>query len=359
MKVLFISYYFEPFPGVGAKRITYWATNLHRFGIESHVLTATEQIEIKPNITFVKPQKSTSVLSKVIKDEGLVWMPALTAYVDNYPTFDYDIVVFSGGPFMHFGFGNYLKKKYGCKIVLDYRDPFGNNPRHQDGALKKKIKMFFEKRFNRMADAVTTVNEICKRDMSYSNKVTVIPNGYDEQLLEKNATLSQENILKGKMLNGGKLYPDFNITPLLNVVKENELLSFDQIGAKYDFIDELMHPRIISKGFVSYNELLSSIRAVEFCLVLTGGKSFETPTKTYDYIGLNKKILVITEGEPRTGGLQSILIDYPNVAWAQNNETSILNAINSLQALEPIPIDTYAFSRAASLEKLLNLLKSC
>ena len=48
MKVLFIAYYFEPFPGVGAKRISYWAKYLKKIDnniSKCDVITAIPQTE--------------------------------------------------------------------------------------------------------------------------------------------------------------------------------------------------------------------------------------------------------------------------------------------------------------------------
>ena len=359
MKVLLISYYFDTFPGVGAKRTSYWAEHLNEFDVDVEVITETEQVQEKKGIVFLPKTNRFNVLSKLIKDPGLTWKDDLLDYFESKVDFKFDWVIFSGGPFMHFGLGTYLQKKYGCKVLLDYRDPFGYNPRHKDGFLKRTIKTFYEKRYNQMADAIITVNEICKQDMSHSNKVTIISNGFDDQKLlsgmDKRANIP---VTKGMILNGGKLYSDFRLDPLLTVLNEDDSLVFRQIGATYPAIDALKNDRICSHGFVAYNELLSAIEAAEICTVLTGGEAFETPTKTYDYIGLNKKILVVTEGEINTGGLQSILSDYPNVQWSINEKGAIRQAIQKLQQQELIKINPHPFSRKASLEKLVALLKS-
>lgn len=356
MKVLIVSYSFDPFPGVGAKRTTYWANNLKTHGISAHVITATEQVAPSENITFLPPTNSGGFLRKLIKDEGIDWKVDLKNYFSKQNTFDYDVVLFSGGPFMHFDVGKFLKNKFNCKVILDYRDPFGYNPRHGDKWLKKTVKSFFEKRFNKMADAITTVNEICKDQMYHASKVTVVPNGFDDEILKGIETGAL--VETGQLLNGGKLYADFNMDHLLAIIAENENLSFRQMGYEYPELNGLKNPRISSQGFIPYDDLLDQINVSEICTVLTGGKPFETPTKTYDYIALNKKILVITEGEIRSGGIQSILQDYPNAEWAINSQESIQQAILSLQNRKSVLIDPHAFSRAAGLEKLVDLLKS-
>lgn len=358
MKVLLISYYFDPFPGVGAKRTSYWAEHLKEFDVEVEVITATEQVVEKSGVVFLPKTNRFNLLGKLIKDPGLSWKDDLLDYFESKVDLNCDWVIFSGGPFMHFGLVNYLQKKYGCKVLLDYRDPFGNNPRHKDSFVKKAIKTFYEKRYNQMADAITTVNDICKQDMSHSNKVTIISNGFDDQkLMSGRVERATIPVCKGMILNGGKLYSDFRLDPLIEVLKEDESLVFRQIGATCPAIDVLKNDRIRSHGFVAYNELLNAIEEAEICTVLTGGKAFETPTKTYDYIGLNKKILVITEGEINTGGLQSILESYPNVQWSINEREAISQAIKKLQNQELIKINPHHFSRKASLEKLVALLK--
>lgn len=357
MKVLFVSYYYHPFPGVGAKRTTYWANNLAKHGIQADVLTATKQEEPSANITYLEPKPASGLLSKLIKDPGLHWKNQLAVYFNNITAFNYDVVVFSGGPFMHFGVGALLQKKFGVKVVLDYRDPFGYNPRHNDSWLKKTIKTHFEKKFNKAADAITTVNEVCKATMTFKEKVTVIANGYDDEILDVNE-LEDKAATEGLILNGGKLYGDFNLAALLDVLKKDEGLRFSQVGAKSEMLDDLNSERITSEGFMAYEDLVKRIQSAEICTVLTGGKPFETPTKTYDYIALNKKILVLTEGPVKSGGIQSILSGYPNAEWAENKQEAILQAIKNLQARPLEKFNPYPYSRAYSLEKFVALLKA-
>lgn len=357
MKVLFISYLFDPYPGVGAKRTTYWANNIEKYGVDYHVITATEQVEDSENITYLAPGKSTGVLRRLIKDQGLNWKDKLKEYFATEKNFDYDVVLFSGGPFMHFGVGEFLKNKFNCRVILDYRDPFGYNPRHADKWLKKTIKGLFEKRFNEPVDAITTVNDICKAQMVHASKVTVIANGFDDEVLKLEESKPIPPI-NGQIFNGGKLYADFKMHNLFNIIESNELLSFRQVGHEYPEINAMKNTRISSQGFIAYNELLERIKGSEICVVLTGGKPFETPTKTYDYIALNKKILVITEGEVKTGGIESIIQDYPNAEWAVNTKESIQKAISKLQERKIVEIDNHPYSRAAGLQKLVDLLKS-
>ena len=117
MKVLFISYYFEPFPGVGAKRVSYWVNNCAKYEIEPTVLTATEQVEVKKHIHYIPEEEYTHPLGRLIKDPGLNWKKGLLSYFEGLKEFNYDFVLISGGPFMHFDLCTYLKKKFKLLIM--------------------------------------------------------------------------------------------------------------------------------------------------------------------------------------------------------------------------------------------------
>ncbi len=356
MTILFISYYYDPYPGVGAKRITYWAENIHQYGFHSTVLTATEQNSKKDNIIYIAPENKKQLLSHFIKDAGVQWLPALKKYfLKNKTSFNYDYVLISGGPFMHFGIGKFLKQHFNTKVILDFRDPFANNPRFNDGVFKKTIKTFFEKKFYSNSDIIIAVNDVCKNLFKKTEKTTVINNGYDESGIQFVINQST-NYKKGLIINGGKLYDDCDVNHLISVIANNKGLFFKQIGQKKEF--SIKNERIKSIDFLPYTNLLEEIAKAEITTVLTSGKPFETPTKIYDYIALNKKILIITEGGLKRGEIDNILKDYPNVVWTKNNQTDIKNAIIQLQKMELKPFDSSKYSRAYGLKKLVKILEN-
>jgi len=89
MKVLFIAYYFEPFSGVGAKRISYWAKHLKRVDNtiqKCDVITATpqnEKFDTIDNVFYVE-NTNQGLLRKFIKfDKGASWLYDLRKFVKN------------------------------------------------------------------------------------------------------------------------------------------------------------------------------------------------------------------------------------------------------------------------------------
>ena len=361
MKILFISYYFEPFPGVGAKRISYWANNCAKHGIEATVITATEQPNNKTNIKFVAQKKSTSLLRFFIKDQGLDWKEPLINYFENEPNFAYDFVLISGGPFMHFSISNYLTKKFNTKVILDFRDPYSNNPSFKDGFIKKGIKSFFEKKFIKNATALIAVNKYCANlIVSNSKKTAIIDNGFDESVFIANQTTAKNSIPiiahAGTFIEGLRSPEIF-----LEVMRTdfNHKMQFNQYGKDSNYFDAFRKEDFFNyKGMMPYSDLIKELKNADICLLITEGRSFESTTKVFDYIGLNKKILILTNGEPKTGNLHELTKDYPNIVWAKNNKKDINEGLSKMIKMNTLPFDAYAYSRAFSLEKLVDLLKS-
>lgn len=357
MKVLLLSYYFDPYPSVAAKRVSYWADNFHKYNITCDVYTATEQKKEKDNIFFIKDTGRSGLLGKIIKDPGLSWKRDILDFLQlkNIQK-EYDYIIFSGGPFLHFSLQKKLKDKFNAKVILDYRDPLSNNPSMNDGFIKKLIKRFFERKFNKLADEILAVNEVCKEGMPLENKVTIIKNGFDDEKIGSTLTSNLNEFIPKGLINCGKVYPDFKLDFLFSNLTATPELNMLQIGANRETFPKIVPNNLRFKGFIEYQEMILEIKNAEIALLLTGGKKFESPTKLFDYLALNKKILIITQGTKKSGAIQGVLEDYPNVIWANNDEIEIKHGLNQLLEMEAIYYNPERFSRKASQIKLVNLM---
>lgn len=365
MKVLFIAYYFDPFPGVGAKRVSYWAKNISELSggsIQASVVTATPQNDEtslgKGEIIYVKDD-DISILKIFFKyDKGITWKNSLKKYFSNSETkFDYDIVVVTGGPFMHFGIGGFLKKRFGCKIILDFRDPFAINPLFKNqNFFKVSLKKFFENKFISKADKIITVNKYCVELLAKNKgtKIEVIENGFDEKILSKipsDASFNKDN----QLIIGyaGKLSHGRNIAPLLSYIEKNDNLRFYYIGDDSEIVENFKNTKTF--GTRSYEEALDILAKCDTGLVLTGGNPFESTTKIFDYIGLNKGILVVSERPLKKGSILDVLQQYPNYFLCQNQESDF-SKITKDKFRSNFSVKTSSFSRATSLSKLIHVL---
>lgn len=353
MKGLLIAYTFYPNKLVGALRPTYWAEEITKHSdIELDVVTATET-DFK-NATYL-PNTGSSWLSFFIKDEGLKWKKSLLHYFKTKDLTEYKFVILTGGPFLHFTLAGFFKKK-GLKVILDYRDPF-YNPIFGDKGIKKSLKLYLESQALKYADLVISVNKECHQLIGNEKskfKRVVIPNGFDER---KIPTHSLTNVKPESMLFvAGKFY--WNPSVFLDVLQENNW-TLAQAGIQ----SEIKHTFFKSEkytylGTLSQQELYEKINFSDIGVVFTLDVPFQSTTKIYDYIGLNKKILVVTQGVPHTGALQTELSQYPYYRWVGNNKQAILEAIKELSAMKVEPIDTSKFSRSHGLKLLINEIKA-
>ena len=360
MKILFISYFFDPYPGVGAKRISYWADEILNYGIEPTVITTIEQKEKKEYPVYCVPNtKRKRILSSFIKDKGYSWELDLIDFLKKNELPQFDFVLISGGPFMHMGISSSLKKQFPkAKIILDFRDPFGINPRYKESFLKSAIKKYFDRKFCKSADYIITVNEFCKKLIQTDKDIEVIDNGFDERVIKTYP--EQKNREDFLITHAGSLYNDRDPRIFLELLnQDSNRIKFEQYGNDTPFFYAYRKSSFFNyKGKFPYNELIEQLNNADACVLFTLGKAFESTTKVFDYIALNKRILIITEGEPKTGNLNEITKDYPNVVWAKNNENAIREAIGIIREIEVRPFDSSIYSRKNSLNHLVKLLKS-
>ncbi len=358
MKILFISFFYEPENRVGAKRISYWAQNFKDLypTAQVYVITSTEEA-VSDGVDKMMVVNSPTISSMgLIKDKGNAWKPAIIETLNNSGIEEITHVVMSGGPFMYFGLFKYFKKKFGSKIILDYRDPFAKNPRFNNSWLKIKLKQFFEKRYNKAADLVISVNQYCLELLcgyeKEANKFKIIPNGFNEKLLPK--VLVKKKGIEKRIVYAGSFYRDRNPQNLVNVIEKIEGWELHHLGKESNFINK--GNKFVEHGMKSYLEMMEFISNCDAALIVTSGAPFESTTKVYDYIAMQIPILIITNGELKTGALQGELENYP-VVWAENNSAAIKKAIEKVGSIKMNAFDSSKYSRNRGLQTLIQLLK--
>lgn len=327
-QICLISYFFKPYKGVGAFRLSYWYDRLIDDGYNVTVFTATPDAhEEVSNINRIpEPQR----FSKIFRDKSLTWGSKCRNYMSDYLKNNNEaVVIISGGPFLHIISLITLKKHFPkTKWIIDYRDPLANNPRNMShtciGKLKLCIKVAYERLINSYADLIITVNESCRR-IVLSNNIKVIDNGFDERCFPINI-VKQNNY---KIVYAGKTYQFRSIDTLLKVVEMlPEQYSFEYVGP--DKIDHKSN-RIKSYGLCNYSDTSKILQNSTIGVILATGESFESTTKVFDYFAAKLKILIITRGEPLTGTLYEITKNNPNVEWTKDSKEDILLAINKLE----------------------------
>lgn len=354
MKGLIIAYSFPPNAGVGALRPAYWAKHFCEHGVQIDVISGYNNPGTAEFKHHFVPLKSSSILQNIIKDEGLRWRKDVIKYLNSNPIKGLDFVIITGGPFFHFSLAKHFHKQ-GVKVFLDFRDPFSYNPRMNETGLKKRIKQSFENSCIKYADSVITVNNECHTYIAPNNRGVarwVIPNGYNDDAIPSTPIEEGEGLFYA-----GKFYwPPSNFLYVLE--KGNHLLfhAGKPLSINHNYLTSENYKHL---GYLNQTELYEKLNRAEIGVVFTMDVPFESTTKIYDYIALNKKILVITQGNPNVGALRRELDNYPNHRWVSDNPEEIQSALAQLKEMKVERVDTQRFSRKHALGMLVKHIFDC
>ena len=332
-------------------RASYWHRNLPN-ALNCKVTTITAQEDAAGDNVIVVPKFGTSFLSNFIKDDGVVWKNNLKEYLGNTTAINPDMVIISGGPFMQFGLTKWLKAKFNTKVILDYRDPFANNPGFDNSGFKSAIKKYFEKKFNKHADGMVTVNTHCADLIeNYSNKANaIVQNGYDETVQPILRPISLEH---PSFSYTGKFY--FNPDPFLEAICEEDL----KLNLAGPDVVSNESPLIHHHGFLEYKDAVQLVADNDIGIIQTYGEDFQSTTKIFDYVRCERAILVVSNKHIGRGSINEELKDYPNVFWAKNDKKSIIEAIRKIRSTnyeKPTQGFHLKYSRANQMQKLAALI---
>ena len=352
--ILMLSYFAPPMDTVGVQRAAYWHQNLPEHGIKSTLFTAIEQETFTENTHYVPAKKSKSMLSYFIKDEGLHWVEPLKNKLKSYSRDSFSHILITGGPFMHMMLTGWLKKNFSATVILDFRDPFYANPRFQTSWLKDRIKKHFQTQFLNSTDKVITVNQACA-DLIDFDEIHIIDNGFNDKVVAQiEFDSAKRNTLKHPMAMG-RIDNDIPLNNFFEVLeKENLQLHYAGNQAFPSKFSSQFH----SYGKLSYQNLMAQMDQHQNCVLFTSGHPFESTTKIFDFLALNKNILILTQGKTKTGALHEITKNYPNIFWAENSVESIHAALQQMLKHKTVEVDVQAFSRKAGLKKLIKILRS-
>lgn len=355
--IILVAYYFRPFKGVGALRLSYWFDKLIEDGYNVKVITSIPQSSsslsnsfLEGKIIYIPVKKSRGF------DSSYQWGKSAKIVVrellKNCPS---SVVVITGGPYLHMNSILSLKKQYPASSwIIDYRDPLSNNPRNKRpgvfGLLLNNIKKIYEYIINKRADLILTVNDVCKNlIISKKDKILTIDNGYDERYFYPVKSKSENRFIYPGQIYDIQMF--VNLCMALNFFKSFRLDYLGPSEVPCDF------PWIKSYGLQDYSSAANMMLGCEYGIIFTSGKSFESTTKVFDYFAAKLKILIITQGVIKTGNLYEIVKNNPNVEWAENNVESIMNAIEHLK--RPYEDWEYSdFSRYNGYLKLKHLIEN-
>ncbi len=376
--VLLISYYAEPAQTVAAHRIAYWHEQLPLIAAENDedltvtLLTAINSYQQRPNVLHIPDfanvtdaKNETHGLAAELQHASVnyfsvYWADQIKNYFLEHQELKFDNVILSGNPFYYFDLGSFFKESWGANIILDFRDPFANNPRFTYSNEHKEIVTQLEQRFIQNADYAVSVNHFCLDllNLDQPQKGKVIANGYDERVVDSiEAIRTASDNPDICFVYTGSFYADRNPKPFLQELDESKhrLVHIGRSTAADQDLDQ--YPALIRYGLMPYSEVIGHCKSMTAGVIFTSGAPFEQTTKIFDYIAADLDLIIITDGDIKTGELHRLTKEMTSVYWVKNVSSEIKQFLAQYKPSRNIRSNRAKFSRKYQTEQLYKLLR--
>jgi len=366
-KLLIISYYWPPAGGPGVQRWVKFSKYLNRMGYTCHVVTVDEQyasyptidkslekdIDVSIHVTKTKSFEALKIFASVFKKEKVPYagipdkskmsaigklalyirsnffIPdarkgwnnyALTACKEIIEKEKIDIIITTSPPHSTQLIGLALKKLYPkIKWIADLRDPWTDiyyYPKLSHTESAKEKDKNFEREVLLTADLVTTVSADLKRifleksDKINSDKIQVLPNGFDEADFENVSSTNNEIFT---ITHTGTINSNYNISGFLQAIKKLDAqIKIKFIGNVDNIIKQQLTesiPAIEFTPYVSHEEAVKLMCDADLLLLAipdnADNKGILTG-KLFEYLATQKPILCLG---PPNGDAASIIRD--------------------------------------------------
>lgn len=299
LNFILIAYTFPPTPGIGGRRWAKYVKYLTKKNINFHVIYSTSSlvngnfwikdvlnnlkisrypIHFKYNNYFAN--KNPNLFEKVIH-KVLSYILKFTKYnifdnssfsrkiilekskiiIDKFPI---DGVIITGPPQNIYHFGIDIKRKFGIKLILDYRDLWNGHPTYDlyqtKSEKQRDYALLQEKDSLEIADLVFTVDNSIKQNLIKLNsfndtsKFHCIPNGFDKD----DISLSRSKLKNGKkkIFFAGNIAKDS--VELVKVFVLNFYNLKFEMPIIYDQLELVLYFNTNDSSLISYFERYSS-----------------------------------------------------------------------------------------------------
>jgi glycosyltransferase involved in cell wall biosynthesis len=246
-KVLLTAYHFPPLGGGGVFRVLKFAKYLPEFGYQPHVLTVKNPMYRTRDPTLVreipsdaKVYRTFSFEHRILRaprllninlkwfympDQNIGWLPfAVSAGAKIIKKEKIDVIYATAPSWTSLLIGFFLKRKTKKPLVIDFRDPWTDNPFI---TYPTKFHKWFENKIEKImvahADYVTVAfdsikNTLVKKYPFTKSKIETITNGFDPEDF-KNLKI-YEKTGKFTITHVGSIYGLLTAEPLLVALKE-------------------------------------------------------------------------------------------------------------------------------------------
>ena len=316
---------FPPMAGVGTVRVTKYVKYLRQFNWNPTVVTMSEKNikdydtsllkDIDSDVEIIKlnmQQKKNQKLEKTFYKE-------LKKSINNiFKEKKYDAFFITGGPFEPLKIAPYIYKKFKIPYIIDLRDPWKLqkiNKTNKIIEIKSRINKFLigikEIKIFKYAFSICTVNDTMteqykKEYPQLKDKFVTISNGYDKADYDNIITKTIEKfsiVYAGKFNVAAGFRDPTNLFKAIKIVNEKGFpVNFIHIGQEEEKVIEISQRENIEEycdflGKKTYEETLSYCKGANILVVISGNEKTEQTGKIFDYIGCQRPILVLSNGD--------------------------------------------------------------
>ncbi|UCF69812.1 MAG: glycosyltransferase [candidate division WOR-3 bacterium] len=329
-KLLIITYYWPPLGGPGSLRPVKFAKYLPHFGIKPLILTRRDiayhsyDLELAEDVGGVRVLRTFSIdparflylvgmrkyhvanwhghVKRVMNfpDNKTPWVP-FAYYAAR--KLDFDQIFVTAPPFSAFITGYYLAMNTGKPLIADFRDAWLEFPfKPYEGMLQAGFVRSWEKKIATTAKFITVVDEnlrevLVQRYPEISQKIAVIPNGYDPEDFSESEkpdvfTISYLGTIREERDPGTVLHAvdDFRTEHRLG----NDNIRFRFIGHIEDsFLPEMnQYPFVERTGHLSYKKAINTFCNSHLGVLITTGSTYFFPSRQNEYLASGLPIIV-------------------------------------------------------------------
>jgi len=254
-----------------------------------------------------------------------------------------DIILATGDPFILFKYASKLSKQFNIPWVADYRDPWSQSASRRKGLFFKYFTPVLEKKHLKNVTFISTVSEYFsfKIQELVKNKPFVInANGYDENILNNNIKNNQNNDVLTISL-AGTIYNWHPCSYFLELISNflsdnpnvNFRINFYGINKENSIIKFIENNKILKDRVNIYprmsNDKLTLELAKSNILLLFNDYSI-MGTKIYDYLALNRKIILCFEDDKEANLLKEKYFKFKSIkGLSESLQTDLIKKTNS------------------------------
>lgn len=435
-KVLILAYDFPPYNSVGAIRPSVWVKYFKQYGIEPIVVTRQWTTITGNELDYIAPGESNEVLiyenvngvivsapyfpnlaNRILIHKGnqkLKWVRKISAAWNEVAQFflpigtkrsiykaanDFlqtnkvDAIIATGDPFILFHYASKLSKKHHLPWIADYRDPWSHYL-EKDGGFLFHFSKFVERRALNNVTHITTVSDIISSKLIQllgEKPITIISNGYDLELIEESKQVEQSSEIL-TIAHAGTIYDwhplEIFLETLSQWVRQESPDNWRLIFYGLNQIERLecalekysnLRPYVTYTARMPNQQMLKELRSCN--LMLMFNYYAYMGTKVFDYIGIERQILLCFENdtaalelkkkhylfneEDGTPQIQVNLVKDTKsgiIAIDKNHLLQILpalyNEFTMTGKIKCFTVDSNQFSRQAQTKKLATLIHS-